>query len=309
MTAPLTKNVHTTGSEFNFENRYVTIDGHKIHYVEHGSGEPILFVHGNPTSSYAYRNVLRPIAEATQRRCIAIDLLGFGKSDKPQVNHTCRLHIGIIKSFIQQLDLKNIILVAEDWGGFFSGYVMTRHPDWFQSAILMETFLWSMTWEDDFDPEFEGAFKLLRSPIGGLFSKGMNIMINKLIPQHCPISEESLQYYRESVPTYKARRAVGAFPKMLPINGHPAESQDVADELVAGLKNINFPLLWIKADPGVVVSNVNPIGMGRLEELQKQIPSMEVRDFGKGNHFLPEDNPEKLAEMVSKWIKELPKHL
>ena len=294
-----------TDSSFDFESHYVKIDGFRIHYVEHGTGDPVLFIHGSPTYSYTYRNVIRPVAHQTGRRCIAIDLLGFGKSDKPQLDHTCGLHARIITGFIQTLQLRNIVLVAEDWGGFFGGYVMTKETERFQSAVLMETFLWPFTYEEDYDPDFVIPFKLMRSPVGGLFSKGMNLMINKLIPEHCPISEESLQYYRDSVPTYKSKKAIGDFPKMLPTNGKPEESYHFAMELQDGLKNIGFPLLWIKADPGVMVSNNNPIGLKRLEDLQSQLPSMEIRDFGTGYHFLTEENPEKVANMVSEWINEL----
>ncbi len=305
MSAVLEKVMPATASTFDFESHFTAVQGHQIHYVEIGEGDPIFFVHGNPTSSYVYRNVLRPIAELTDRRCIAIDLLGFGKSDKPQLQHTCALHADVIRGFIENLQLRNIILVAEDWGGFLGGYVMTQHPEWFQSAILMETFLWPMTYADDFDPEMVKPFKLMRSPIGGLFSKGMNLMINKMIPEHCPISEESLQYYRDSVPTYKDRKAIGDFPKMLPNDGKPTASHDFAIELQNGLNRINFPMLWIKADPGVIVSHKNPIGMKRLENLRRSIPTMQVRDFGPGYHFLTEENPHKAIEMIADWVKEL----
>ena len=130
-----------TASAFDFQSLFTTVEGHKIHYVEHGQGDPVLFIHGNPTSSYLYRNVIRQVAEAAGRRCIALDLLGFGKSDKPQLKHTCALHARIISNCIRNLALENIVLVAEDWGGFLGSYIMTKHSEWFQSAVLMETFL------------------------------------------------------------------------------------------------------------------------------------------------------------------------
>lgn len=289
---------------FDFQSEYVKIDGHRIHYVETGQGDPILFVHGNPTSSYVWRNVLQPIADATGRRCIALDLLGFGKSDKPNVQHTAQLHATLLERFIQRLQLQNIVLVAEDWGGFFGGHLMVQHPQWFRAAVLMETFLWPMTYKDDFDKAFVMPFKLMRSPIGGLFSKRMNMMINKMIPEHCPISDESLQYYKDSVPTVRLRKAIGDFPKMLPVNGHPKASHDFGAHIMAHLDRIDFPVLWILADPGVVVSRGNPIGMGRLEAVQAKLPQMETRHFGPGYHFLSEERPDKVASMVSEWLRE-----
>lgn len=182
---------------------------------------------------------------------------------------------------------------------------MTRRPERFETAVFMETFLWPMTYADDYDPRFVRPFKLMRSPVGGLFSKGLNLMINKLIPEHCPISKESLDHYRASLPTYRSRKALGDFPRLLPTDGQPAESHAFARELQEGLARVRFPVLWIKADPGVIVSVVNPIGLGRLDELRQRLPQLAVRDFGPGFHFLTEEDPGRVAEMVSTWLNEL----
>lgn len=302
-----------TSSAFDFESRYIEVNGYQIHYVETGVGDPvgdpigdpILFLHGNPTNSYTFRNVLKQIADATGSRCIALDLLGFGKSEKPNIRHNCMLHAGIIRDFIRKMELENITLVAEDWGGFLGGYVMTQMPHLFRSAVFMETFLWPMTYKEDYDPAFVVPFKLMRSPVGFLFSKVMNMMINKLIPDHCAISAESLQYYKDCVPTFKSRKAIGDFPKLLPTDGKPKESLEFALELQKGLKGIRFPVLWILADPGVVVSKASPIGLGRLEDLKTRVPQLQIRNFGKGYHFLSEENPEKIVEMVSEWLIEI----
>lgn len=296
-----------TGAAFDFESHYVSINGYKIHYVEEGQGDPILFIHGNPTSAYTFRNVLKQIAANTNHRVIALDLLGFGKSEKPNINHTCKLHTELIQGFIETLSLQNISLVAEDWGGFLGGFVMTKMPERFRSAVLMETFLWPFTYEEDYAPDIIIPFKLMRSPIGFVFSKVMNVMINKMIPDHCPISEESLQYYRDAVPSFADKKAIGDFPKLIPTNGKPKASHDMAMELLAGLSAVHFPVLWIKANPGTIVSMNNPIGMKRLEDVQQRLPQMDIRDFGEGYHFLSEENPERVIEMVSEWILELEK--
>jgi haloalkane dehalogenase len=292
-------------SAFPFESKYVSVRGHRLHFVEQGQGDPVLFLHGNPTSAYVYRNVMGKVASASGRRCIAMDLLGFGRSDKPHLDYSCKLHAEMIAGFIEALGLHRIALVAEDWGGFLGGYQLTQMPERFQTAVLMETFLWPMTYEEDYDPKFVMPFKLMRSAVGGLFSKGMNLMINQLIPKHCPISKESLDYYRASLPTYRSRKALGDFPRLLPTNGEPKASFAFALQLQAGLSRIDFPVLWIKADPGVVVSAKNPCGLGRLDQLRQRLPGLEVRDFGPGSHFLTEENPEKVAEMVSAWLNEV----
>lgn len=287
---------------FDFESRYVEIQGQKIHYVETGAGKPILFVHGNPTSAYTFRNVLGPVAKRSGRRSIALDLLGFGKSNKPRnLEYTVSLHRDILIEFIEKLNLRDIVLVAEDWGGFLGGLAMVARPERFVGAALMETFLWPMTWKDDMDPEFVKPFRLMRSPIGFVFTRVLNMMVNKLIPDHCPISDESLQYYKDSLPDFGSRKAMGAFPALIPLDGAPQESHRLAEHLQRALPSVQLPVLWIKADPGVVISMSNPIGMGRLEALQRTWPDMEVVDFGPGFHFLSEERPERVAELVSDW--------
>lgn len=159
--------------------------------------------------------------------------------------------------------------------------------------------------KEDFDPKFILPFKMMRSPTGDLFSRGMNVMINKLIPEHCPISDESLQHYRDSLPIYRSRKALADFPKLLPLNGKPAASHDFAMELQAGLPQITFPVLWIQPEPGMIVSMVNPCGMKRIEQLSEVWPQMVVRDFGEGYHFLSEENPDRVVEMLCTWVREL----
>jgi len=295
----------TTSAAFDYESRTVTVQGHEIHYVEEGRGDPILFVHGNPTSSYVFRNVLGAVARTTGRRAIALDLLGMGRSAKPKVTYSCALHASIVEGFVEALGLRDITVVAEDWGGPLAMDVLTRHPGWFRSAVLMETFLWPMTYADDFEPAIRLPFKMMRTPIGDLFSRGMNIMINKIIPEHCPISDEALDHYRGEKPTWADKKAMADFPRLIPVDQKPPESHAFFEALQERLPRAELPILWIKADPGVVVSDVNPIGMARLDHLREVWPHMVVRDFGPGYHFLSEEDPERVSEIVSDWVREL----
>ena len=304
MTSKKMKPRKLTSAAFPYESRFVEVGEHRIHYVEQGQGAPILFLHGNPTSSYTFRNVIAGVAEETGRRVIAMDLLGMGKSDKPSTDHSCARHTEVIEGFIEALDLEGIILVAEDWGGFLGVDVMTRRPERFESAVLMETFLWPMTTADDFEPSIIWPFRLMRSPLGDVFTRGMNLMINKLIPEHCPISDEALDHYRQALPTWAAKKAMADFPRLLPVDGHPAQSHAFAMALGERLSNVSVPVLWLKSDPGVIVSMNNPIGMGRLDALRRTWPQIVVRDFGPGYHFLSEEDPERVVSMVSAWVRE-----
>lgn len=291
-------------SDFPFESRYANVKGFKIHYVEVGSGDPILFFHGNPTSSYLWRNVIRPVSQYTARRVIAFDLLGFGKSDKPSdLKHTLRLHSELIAEFINQLGLKKLFLVGDDWGGPLATHYAVHHRQNVEGLALMESFLWPMTWEDDFSPEFRTPFKLMRSPLGYVFTQVFNIMTKKLIPEHCPISPDSLNHYINSCPTIGSRNALGTFPKLLPVEGKPKASYDFFMEIQNGLKSFTAPVLWIKATPGVVPSDDYPPQRKRLDEVKAMIPHLVIKQFGPGHHFLAEENPDRVAELVSEWVQ------
>jgi haloalkane dehalogenase len=154
-----------SNASYPFKSAHVEVMGHKIHYVEHGAGQPVLFQHGNPTSSYLWRSVLPHVAERTQRRGIATDLLGFDRSDKPdRLRYTLDLHARIIQGFVDVLELREIVLVADDWGGPLGMQDVVTRSDRYQAAILMETFLWTFTFEDDFEPKFRLPFRLMRGP-------------------------------------------------------------------------------------------------------------------------------------------------
>lgn len=293
-------------SDFPFKSHYAEVMGYKIHYVEVGSGEPILFFHGNPTSSYLWRNVIGPVAIATSKRVIAFDLLGFGLSDKPaDLVHTLQLHADVVEGFIGKLGLKNLVLVGDDWGGPLAANYAVHHQDNVRGLVLMESFLWPMTWEDDFSPEFRVPFKLMRSPLGYLFTQVFNVMTKKLIPEHCPISPDSLNHYINSCPTIGSRNALATFPKLLPVEGKPKASYDFFLELWRRLKSFKAPVMWIKATPGVVPSDDYLPQKKRLGEVQALIPHMTIKQFGPGHHFLAEERPERVAELVSEWVNDI----
>ena len=289
-------------ADYPFQSQFVTIEGYKIHYIEKGQGDPVLFIHGNPTSSYLWRNVLPSVSQKTNRRGMALDLLGFGKSDKPNIAYSLKLHAKIIEGFIRELNLNNMILVADDWGGPLGTYNAIQSPDKFQSIVLMESFLWPMTWMEDFSPEFRTPFKLMRTPLGFVMIQVMNFMAKKIIPQHCPISKDALDYYIHSFPTIASRKAMRDFPKLLAVEGEPKESEAFIQEIQAGLSRLNFPVAWIKATPGIVPSDDFPSSLRHLESLKKKLPQLTIKEFGPGHHFLAEENPERLSSIIIEWI-------
>ena len=290
-------------ADFQFESQYTLIGGYRIHYVEAGRGEPVLFIHGNPTSSYVWRNILPKVAGDLGRRGIALDLLGFGKSDKrDDVEYTVRLHADIVESFIEKLDLKNLILVLHDWGGPLGAAYAVNHPDNVWGIAFMETFVWPFTWKDF--GRFAPVFRLFRSPLGYILIQVMNAFVNKILPQSVihkeNMTQEVMRHYREPFPTTRSRKAIRAFPKLLPIAGRPADSDAFIEEIRKKLQGVKFPLLWIKATPGAIVSKETEY---HLHLLQKMLPQFIIKDFGPGVHYLQEDDPEKIANLITEWVR------
>ena len=304
MDGEMEKKKISSSADFSFESRYASVEGHRIHYVEEGEGEPVLFLHGNPTSSYLWRNILPKVASSTGRRGIALDLLGFGKSDKPgDVRYSVRLHADIVEAFIDRLDLKNLILVAHDWGGPLGAAYAVNHPEKVQGLALMETFIWPLAWKDF--GKFAAGFRLFRSPLGYVLIQVMNAFVNRVLPgavlKRENMTEEVMSHYREPFPTIDSRRAVRVFPQLLPIAGRPPESDQFFEELQQKLRSVTFPVLWLKAEPGVIVSVDTAY---HLSILQKMLPQLIIKDFGPGLHYLPEDDPGKIVDLVVEWMRQ-----
>lgn len=283
----------------------VNVDGYPIHYLDIGSGPPVLFIHGNPTSSYTWRSVLAPVALGTQRRCLALDLLGFGQSAKPNRKYTLDLHAAIVAGFIERLGLKDLILVGEDWGGPLAVAYAVRRPDAVRGVAVMETFMWPLDWKNDFMPCVRTLFRLIRGPAGFMFIQVMNQLTRRMIPRYCTIAPQALQHYIDACPTIRSRRAMRDFPKLLPIGGYPRASVHFFEELAAGLARTAWPLLWIKATPGLVPADNYPPSLVALEEFCRRVPRTEVTSFGPGRHFLAEQGPLRLSQLLTDWIQRI----
>ncbi len=293
-------------TRYPFNSNFSEIMGHKIHYVEYGQGDPVFFIHGNPTSSYLWRDILPRVAEQTDRRGVAIDLLGFGKSDKPNdVSYTLDLHAKIISGFVDALGLKNIVLVADDWGGPLGMHDLVNRTELYETAILMETFLWTFTFKEDFEPKFRIPFRMMRGPLGFVAVQVFNMMIKKLIPEHCPITDQGMQFYLDAMPTIRSRRAMRQFVRLNPLHGKPEPSVRFIEDIRARLPNLELPINWLKATPGVIPSEDFPSSKVKWQEVIDMLPHVNVKDFGPGHHFLAEENPERVTKLIVESIQQV----
>jgi len=287
---------------FPFESRYVDVLGHRIHYIEEGRGMPVLFIHGNPTSSYLWRNVLPAIAADTRRWGIALDLPGFGRSDKlTDGDYTLDRYYKVLDGFIEKLALKDLVLVLHDWGGPLGMMYAARHRENVKAVALMETFLWDTAWKDY--GKFKLVFKLFRSPAGYFMIQVMNFFVNTVLPGSVVrkenMTKEIMDHYREYFPTIASRRPVRVFPQLIPIEGRPEASRLFIEEVEDSLRGLDVPVLWIKATPGAIITENTSY---RLVALAARIPRLAVKEFGPGLHYLQEDDPARLAELITGWI-------
>jgi len=290
-------------AEFPFESRFADVLGLRLHYVEEGRGAPVLFVHGNATSSYLWRNVLPSVAADTRRRGIALDLPGFGKSDTPaDRNMTLDFYYRVLEGFIGKLGLKDLILVLHGWGGPLGMMYATRHPENIQTVTLMETFLWDLSWRDV--GEFTSSLKLFRSPAGYFMIQVMNTIVENILPGSVDRKEnmtgEIMNNYRLPFPTVASRKALRVFLRLIPIEGRPETSKLFIEEIEVHLRRLACPVLWIKATPGAVITSKTEY---RLVALAGRLPRLVVREFGPGLHYPQEENPGRLVELIVEWIR------
>jgi len=286
-------------SKFPFESKYIDIKGSKIHYIDVGEGDPILFLHGNPTSSYLWRNII-PYLEP-HARCIALDLIGMGKSDKPDIAYTFEDHYEYVEKFIEALNLKNITLVIHDWGSGLGFHYANTHRDNIKGIAFMEAIFRPITW-DGMPPGMKMPFKMLRTPfIGWLMISVANIFIKKMIPDMITrkLSKEELDYYSAPYPTIRSRKPVRVWPLEIPIDGKPKRVHDKVVAYSKWLTESNIPKLCLYAHPGAIIRDEGVLW------IKDHFPNTYMLDIGKGVHYIQEDNPHKIGQEIANWYQKI----
>lgn len=292
-------NAKVISANFPFESKYVEVQGSKIHYIDEGSGSPILFLHGNPTSSYLWRNIIPYLAP--HGRCIAPDLIGMGKSDKPDIDYRFFDHSKYLEGFIEKLGLSNITLVIHDWGSGLGFHYAMRHENNIKGIAFMEAIIKPMTWED-FPKDFKMGFKLFRTAgIGWLMLSVMNMFITKILPQAIvrKLSTEEMDYYADPYKTVHSRKPIRQWPCEIPIEGNPADVFEVISDYNQKLQKSELPKLLFFANPGGLIDDK------AVQWCKQNLKNLKVVDIGDGVHYLQEDNPHLIGEELAKWYLEL----
>ncbi len=286
--------------EFPYESRFEQVLGSRMHYVEVGKGDPILFLHGNPTSSYLWRNViphLKPLG-----RVIAVDLIGMGKSDKPEIGYTFVEHSRYLEAFIKQKKLKNVTLVIHDWGSALGFHYAMRNESNVKGIAFMEAVTRPLKWSEfGFIEKF--IFKRLRDPKKGpeMVLKE-NFFVEKMLPQFVAreMSKQEMDAYRAPYPTEKSRKPTLVWPNQIPIDGKPADVHALVSAYNAKLKTSNVPKLLLWAEPGVIIP-----GKAAADAIVKAFKNTEAVYIGHGKHFIQEDQPDNIGKAVAAWYKKI----
>jgi haloalkane dehalogenase len=193
-----------------FHDRYVHIDGSTVHYVDEGSGPTLLFLHGNPTWSFLYREII--IGLRSEYRCVALDYPGFGLSAAPDgYGFTPAEHADVVASFVAELDLTDVTMMVQDWGGPIGFAVATREPDRFSRFVIGNTWAWPKS-----DLGTQVFSRSLGSAVGRYLIEHRNVFVEKILPGNVRrrrLSDDEMNAYRGPFPTPASRRPVAVFPR------------------------------------------------------------------------------------------------
>ena len=280
------------------KKKWVACNGEIMSYVEMGEGDPIVFQHGNPTSSYLWRNIMPHLAD--QGRCIAIDLIGMGNSNKLEnsgpESYTLLEHREYWDAALETLGITdNVTFVIHDWGSALGFDWANRHRDSVMGIAYMEAIVKPVTW-DEWPEAARGVFQGFRSPAGEEMALEKNVFVEKVLPGSIirDLTEEEMNIYRApfSEPG-ESRRPTLTWPRQIPIEGEPAEVVELVQSYADWLSQSDIPKLFVNAEPGAILT-------GPQREFCRSWPNQEEVTV-PGNHFLQEDSPHEIGKAIAEW--------
>jgi len=290
-------------AEFSYESQYVEVMGAKMHYVDEGEGEPILLLHGQPTSSYLWRNIIPYLSD--HARVIAPDNIGFGKSGRPDIDYNYANHVSYIEGFIEALGLENVTVVGHDWGSAFALDYATRYSDNVKGVVFFEAIVAPMFPAgsyDDLPPMLKEFFTTLRSDKGAELMVDQNYFVEKALPNMVlrDMSEAEMDAYREPFQTEEGRqRVIVPWPNQVPIGNRPPHTTQVVAHYNEWLQTTDKPKLMLYAKPGALN------GPAAAEWMVEHVKNIETVYVGKGLHYLQEDQPEAIGRAIADWYRRL----
>ncbi len=281
-----------------WESNYIKVKNSQIHYLDEGQGDPILFIHGNPTSGYLWRNVFPFLSD--RARCIIPDLIGMGKSEKTRLSYQFSDHYEYLEAFIEELALENITLVLHDWGSALGFWYAKKHPEKIKKMAFMEAILRPWHWKS-LKWKYKLGFRLLRLPFSGeILIYGMNAFLNFFMPALIVrklISGERKAYQAPFRNPFN-RKPMLLWPREIPINRRPKDMHHIVTSYSESLCRSDTPKLLIYASPGAIINQKT------VNWCKRHIRNLETIYIGMGFHFIQEDHPHAIGHALRRWYLE-----
>ncbi len=284
-------------ADFPYKSHFMDINGAKLHYIEEGEGDPILFLHGIPTSSYVWRNIIPHLT--VLGNCIAPDLIGFGQSAKPDIAYTIQDHINYIEKFIETLQLENITLVMHGWGSLIGFDYAMRHPEKCKGLVFYEAYLRPLHPEDISLPYQEQILSWQSEDnTADLIINGIHF-IDKVLPQSVmrQLSEKELEFYRSPFKPEGAGKPLYQYLNELPNRDEKNSTNQIIANYSKKLTHSPLPKLMLYSVPGFITT------METAMWAREHLPNLEVADVGEELHYAQESNPELMGETISIWLQ------
>ena len=279
--------------------QYQSVHGKQMAYHDVGSGDPVVFLHGNPTSSYLWRNVV-PLVSGTAR-CIVPDLIGQGDSEKldnpgPD-SYTFAEHRKFLDGLLDQLDLgDNVVFVIHDWGSALGFDWANRHRQRVAGLAYMEGIVRPVSW-DEWPEKARGIFQSLRSDKGEEMVLLKNLFVEAILPASVLRTlddAEMAEYRRPFASPGEGRRPTLTWPRQIPVGGEPQEVVEIVQAYADWLSVSDLPKLFINAEPGSILT-------GAPREFARSWPN-QTEVTVKGSHFIQEDSPVEIGEAIAAWL-------
>ena len=277
--------------------RLAVLDSHMT-YVQVGVGDPIVFLHGNPTSSYLWRNVIPHLAG--RGRCLAPDLIGMGRSGKaPSGQYRLADHVRYLDAWFEALDLRRVTLVVHDWGSALGFHWARRHPERVRALVYMEAIVRPVTWAE-WPEAARKIFQALRTPAGEEMILAKNVFVERILPASVlrGLAPEEMERYREPFrEPGESRRPTLTWPREIPIDGEPADVSALVSDYAAWLVRSPVPKLFVNANPGSIL-------VGAQREFCREWPNQQEVTV-TGRHFLQEDSPVEIGQAIARFLRGL----
>jgi haloalkane dehalogenase len=280
----------------------VEVLGSRMAYVDRGEGDPIVFLHGNPTSSYLWRDVMPHVADLG--RCIAPDLIGMGDSDKLAPSGPDRYrfaeHRRYLDAFLEAVGAtQNVTFVVHDWGSALGFDWANRHRDSVKGVVYMEAIVRTVSW-DAWPEAARGIFEAIRSPAGETIILEKNVFVERILPGSVIrdlTDAEMDEYRRPYLDPGESRRPTLTWPREIPIDGEPEDVDAIVSDYALWLAGSDLPKLFVNAEPGSILT-------GPQREFCRTWPNQQEVTVA-GIHFIQEDSPDEIGAAIRTWLTQI----